>query len=77
MSSKKIVLSHYLQGGRALGFFASSNELLAEDHSDGKNTVLSERRVLHFLRSYIANQRLTHYLHWPVGLFFSRIFVEF
>ena len=77
VSYKNVVSSHYLQGNRLLGFFASSSEFLAEDHSDWKNTVLSERRVLHFHLSNIADQRFTHYLHWSAGLLFSKIFVIF
>ena len=71
---KNDISSHYLQGSPPLGFFVSSNEFLAEDHSDWKNTVLSEGRFLHFLLSFLAILRLTHYLHWIVGLFFSTIF---
>ena len=63
-----IMSSHYLQGSAALGFFVSSNDFRPEGHSDWKNTVLYERRVLHFYHSWVADLRFTNYLHWSVGL---------
>ena len=77
VSSKNVISSYYLQGYRLLAFFVSSSEFLAEDHSDWKNTVLSERPVLHFLLSFIAILRLPHYLHWGRGLFLKGFLQHF